>query len=310
MTKNVDTINNLPEKIKPGGIVINSNGNTQEKPEDIDTKFQYVNASIGLIRDAMIKLSKSNPGSFIGTITDNVAQQIQKNNDAPVVKKIEEMLVPPYNDVKQYAFLFENDEMPEEKKEILFSTIKKVLNALKKDWTLPSWIETFKSWLFKYNDAEYLTLKKLGINRYKKNIKGFIYKSFLENDPNLRYLIAVSGADEGTLSSVENAFIELKNGINEDFNEDKKSKKILDYDIIYNQKKIKNWEEIAKEEKEAKEKEEKEEENAKVVKKETNEKPASGGKKSKSRRTKQYKKSHNPKNKKSHKNQHKNKKRK
>jgi hypothetical protein len=304
--KNIKYGENLSEKnIKTGAIAISSNGKSQEKPEDINTKFQYVNASIGLIKDAMIELSKN---SNTATFTDKILQEIQKNNDTPVLNKINEILGSiVYSPDSPYAFLFENNEIsdekkkiPDEKLEILNSTIKKVLNALKKDWTLPSWIETFKSWLFKHNNAEYLTLKKLGINRYKKNIKGFIYKSFLENDPNLRYLIAVSGADEGTLSSVENAFVELKKGINEDFNGEENSKKILDYDIIYNQKKIKNEEEIAQGKKEAEEKEKKEAEKT----------TTSGGKKTKSRRTKQYKKSHNPKNKKSHKNQHKNKKRK
>jgi len=252
--------------------------NSNDKKDD-DDEFKYINASMKLIKELYTN------------------QEMQVNN---VLYDIEKYIneLPKYTPIESidpiFKFLLNSDNtINNDEKNIVMSTSKTVLNTLKNDWTLPSWIRTFKSWLLKYNDADYLKFKKLGINQYKKNIKGFIYKSFLENDPNFRYLISVSGADEGTLSSVENAFIELKKGTDIKSN-GFKSEDFLDHDIIYNQKNIKNAEEIAKGKKEA----------------ETKGTASSGGKKSKSRRTKQYKKSHNPKNKKSHKNQHKNKKRK
>jgi hypothetical protein len=249
--------------------------NSNDKKDD-DDEFKYINASMKLIKELYTNQEMQ---------VNNVLYDIEKYiNELPKSTPIES--IDPI-----FKFLLNSDNtINNDEKNIVMSTSKTVLNTLKNDWTLPSWIRTFKSWLLKYNDADYLKFKKLGINQYKKNIKGFIYKSFLENDPNFRYLISVSGADEGTLSSVENAFIELKKGTDNDF----ESEDFLDHDIIYNQKNIKNAEEIAKGKKEA----------------ETKGTASSGGKKSKSRKKKQYKKSHNPKNKKSHKNQHKNKKRK
>ena len=81
-------------------------------------------------------------------------------------------------------------------------------------------------------------IDKKDIPQYKKYVKGLVYKPFLKNDPNLRYIIQIIGNIGSTFLNVENLFAELhniKSGVKFD---EKNSKPLIDLDIVLNEKEL------------------------------------------------------------------------
>ena len=142
-----------------------SNKPSENIQDTYNNKMKYVEASMELIKNASTVLNTDNTSN---NLTDSVSKMLDFNNDGPILKKIEDLLPSIESNNTKFSFLFENETQNKEKVEILMNTVKKVLEALKRDWSMPSWIDYFKTWLFYSNNQEYLLLKNLGINRYKK----------------------------------------------------------------------------------------------------------------------------------------------
>ena len=212
-----DVINGLQTKYK-------------DAPLYFDSVLKLINEAVQHIQYIEENTEKS--------ILDKIIQFFNYNKDETILKKIEELIV---LKKEEYPFILdEKGEIIPEKKALLIQTIIHILQILRYDWSVPSWIETFKNWLLLYRKNDYLLLQELGITKNKKIIKEIIYKSFLENDPNLKHLLYVSGSDGTPFMNVENLFAELNrinNGIGLD---NKNSKEILNKTIDYNEKNIIN----------------------------------------------------------------------
>jgi len=177
-----------------------------ENLENIKNKYgeniDYLNASLKLINKAVENVNEKN---------NNQKNKRTSDNNDSILEEINKLLVNTNYVKGSLPFLLDaNNNIVDDRKKLLLSKVNKVLEILDSDWSIPSWIEYFKSWLSIYNDEESKRLHKMGITRYKKNIKGLVYKSFLENDPNLKYLITMTESDDDPIRTIENTIAEFK----------------------------------------------------------------------------------------------------
>jgi hypothetical protein len=223
-----------------------------ENLENIKNKYgeniDYVNASLKLINKAVEKLNDKNKEQNFQTRMHRRISEFQFNKNDSLLNEINDLLLDKTYVEEFFPFLLDtNKNIVDDKKKILLTKVNKVLEILDSDLSIPSWIEYFKSWLYTYKNKDYELLNKMGIKRYKKNIKGIIYKAFLENDPNLKYLISVTGTDEDPISSVENTFAELKSTNNNTLDlklNENNSEDFLNQTITTNQYKLKKDSEV------------------------------------------------------------------
>jgi hypothetical protein len=137
---------------------------------------------------------------------------------------------------KEVNIYLDKENITPNEKDLYKEEINRILKALK-----PSWTQLITDKFINNLTQNMFTSTSINAKKereYKKSVKGILYKSFLKNDPNLRYIMQIIGGIGDTFFNVENLFAELHSIKKGDDLNDNNSRHFVDLNIKLNDKEL------------------------------------------------------------------------